>query len=210
MPPLERKIRAVSARRNQPSGAILIVEDHAIVLGALQASLQRLYPGVEQVCVSSGTAALEIIGRDWLRVFIDPDTAGVAEHQVIHEFVRLDLAHCCCLITTQARPAIQHQLLDLACISTRTRLEELDAALARSACASTSAQSDSRRHAVPFVTERHVELLRLLRQGLQNKAIARELGIAEGTVKNHLYSLMRRLGVRNRMQATQQAARYGL
>ncbi|MNY60952.1 CsgBAC operon transcriptional regulatory protein [compost metagenome] len=52
-----------------------------------------------------------------------------------------------------------------------------------------------------LLTERQVDVLRLLSQGKPNKLIARELGISEGTVKIHLAAVFRALNVRNRTEA---------
>jgi DNA-binding NarL/FixJ family response regulator len=52
-----------------------------------------------------------------------------------------------------------------------------------------------------LLTERQVEVLKLLSNGKPNKLIARELGISEGTVKIHLAAIFRALNVRNRTEA---------
>ncbi|EIT69347.1 MULTISPECIES: LuxR C-terminal-related transcriptional regulator [Hydrocarboniphaga] len=52
-----------------------------------------------------------------------------------------------------------------------------------------------------ILTERQVDVLRLLSQGKPNKLIARDLGISEGTVKIHLAAIYRALNVRNRTEA---------
>jgi DNA-binding NarL/FixJ family response regulator len=192
---------------------ILIIEDHPMVLGILQASLRRLCPDVAQVCVKSATAALEVIGRPWLRVFLDPDAEGVDEGLLVHELARLGLGARCCLITTRPRQRMKRYLQGLkclTCVGTRMPIDEFNAVLARKALGITALAGTSRDHAAPLVTPRHAELLRLLQRGLQNKAIAHELGISEGTVRNHLHSVMKRLGVRNRIQAAQEAARFGI
>ena len=59
------------------------------------------------------------------------------------------------------------------------------------------------------LTEREYAVLRLVAQGLNNKDIARELDIAEGTVKQHLQNLFRTLGVSSRVEALVLAARRG-
>ncbi|HFS0175014.1 response regulator transcription factor [Enterobacter kobei] len=51
------------------------------------------------------------------------------------------------------------------------------------------------------LSPRQREILHLVVQGHSNKQICRVLGIAEGTVKNHLHALFRQLGVRNRTEA---------
>jgi DNA-binding NarL/FixJ family response regulator len=48
------------------------------------------------------------------------------------------------------------------------------------------------------LTKREADVVRLVSQGLANKAVARELGIEEGTVKIHLHNTYRKLGIQNR------------
>ncbi len=50
-------------------------------------------------------------------------------------------------------------------------------------------------------TEREQEILRLMAQGLNNKAIAERLHLAHGTVKNYVSRVLAKLGVENRAEA---------
>jgi DNA-binding NarL/FixJ family response regulator len=59
------------------------------------------------------------------------------------------------------------------------------------------------------LTEREVEVLRLMTGGYSNREIARALGVAEGTVKNHVSSILSKLGVRDRTRAVLQAIKAG-
>jgi RNA polymerase sigma factor (sigma-70 family) len=52
--------------------------------------------------------------------------------------------------------------------------------------------------ALSSLTARQREIVMLAANGLSNKEIARRLGLSEGTVKVHLHSIYRRLGIRNR------------
>jgi DNA-binding NarL/FixJ family response regulator len=60
------------------------------------------------------------------------------------------------------------------------------------------------------LSPREIEILRIVAQGASNKEIAEQLFISEGTVKNHLSSILSKLGVRDRMQAILKAREYGI
>jgi len=60
------------------------------------------------------------------------------------------------------------------------------------------------------LSERERDVLRLVARGLPNKLIARELSISEKTVKTHLTSVFRTIGVTDRTQAALWAERNGL
>ena len=60
------------------------------------------------------------------------------------------------------------------------------------------------------LTPREHEILRHLAEGQSNKVIARELDITDGTVKLHVKSILRKLGVRSRVEAAVLAVEQGL
>ena len=60
------------------------------------------------------------------------------------------------------------------------------------------------------LTQRQIDVLCLMCEGLANKEIARELGISPHTVKIHVAAILRALHVENRTQATRKADRYQL
>ena len=63
------------------------------------------------------------------------------------------------------------------------------------------ATSTGRAALLAELTERQRGVLVLLEEGLQNKQIARQLGLSEHTVKIHVAAILKRLGVTNRTQA---------
>ena len=72
-----------------------------------------------------------------------------------------------------------------------------------------------RRPAVPaapvdVLSDREREVLALVAEGLPNAEIAVELGVAVNTVRNHVRSILEKLGLRNRVQAAVYAVRAGL
>lgn len=60
------------------------------------------------------------------------------------------------------------------------------------------------------LTERETEILRLMAGGYSNKEIANALNVAEGTVKNHVSSILSKMGVRDRTRAVLKAFECGL
>jgi len=60
------------------------------------------------------------------------------------------------------------------------------------------------------LSNRELEVLRLVATGASNKEIADTLVIAEGTVKNHVTSILNKMSVRDRAQAVLKAKEYGL
>jgi DNA-binding NarL/FixJ family response regulator len=63
---------------------------------------------------------------------------------------------------------------------------------------------------VESLSSRELEVLRLIAAGRTNREIADALVIAEGTVKNHVTSILGKLGVRDRTQAALKARELGL
>lgn len=62
----------------------------------------------------------------------------------------------------------------------------------------------------PSMSDRETEVLRLIAAGLDNNDIAATLGISSKTVKNHVSSILMKLGLTNRVQAAVFAVRSGL
>ena len=60
------------------------------------------------------------------------------------------------------------------------------------------------------LTPRELDVLRLIARGLENVEIAERLDISPRTAKNHVSSILRKLGLPNRIQAAIFAVRSGL
>ena len=81
-----------------------------------------------------------------------------------------------------------------------------EAARASSPCCRAGVEDDERGGA-PKLTERELEVLRLVARGMSNKEIAAELVIAENTVKNHVRNILEKLQLRSRTEAAMYAVR---
>jgi DNA-binding NarL/FixJ family response regulator len=60
------------------------------------------------------------------------------------------------------------------------------------------------------LTEREIEVVRLMAGGYSNREIAHALGAASGTIKNHVASILSKFGVRDRTRAVLKALEAGL
>ena len=89
---------------------------------------------------------------------------------------------------------------------------EMVGTLARLVGGETRVEQEPRRAAAPFadLTPREIEILTCVADGSSNKMIARELEISDGTVKLHVKSILRKLGVRSRVEAAVAAVEHGL
>jgi DNA-binding NarL/FixJ family response regulator len=60
------------------------------------------------------------------------------------------------------------------------------------------------------LSERELEIVRLLARGMTNREIAQRLYLAEGTVKNYVTNILGKIGARDRTQAALRAQKLGL
>ncbi len=68
-------------------------------------------------------------------------------------------------------------------------------------------RSDRGHAPTPKLTDRELEVLRLVAQGLNNREIAKQLFISENTVKNHVRNILEKLQLHSRMEAVMYAVR---
>ncbi len=74
--------------------------------------------------------------------------------------------------------------------------------------AAMSKRADERRQVpAPRLTEREMEVLRLVAEGMNNREIGQALFISENTVKNHIRNILEKLHLHSRMEAVVYAVR---
>jgi DNA-binding NarL/FixJ family response regulator len=202
---------------------LMIAEDHGVVRAGLQ-KLVATFEGVELVGTAADGAEAVDVCRDE-----HPDVVLMDL-----EMPRLDGIEATRRIVADSPEA---QVVVLTSFSDRERiLGALDAGavgyvlkdagadeLARAIRAAARGESPldpkaahavlaSRREPRPvqLLTGREREVLQMVGKGLPNKHISRRLGISEKTVKTHLTSIFRTIGVTDRTQAALWAERHGL
>lgn len=199
---------------------VLVVDDHTLIREALRNVLAELEPGTRVVEAADGEAALAAAARErnFDLVLLDlnlPDMEGLFALGAL----RRDHPATAVVVLSGVRDAdTVNAAIDLGAagfISKSTPHAVMLGAL-RLVCAGgtylpadiLAAPRAGPRPASPVdLSERESQVLSLMLEGKSNKRIARELGVAEATVKNHVSAVLRALKAGNRTQAVIAAGR---
>ena len=202
---------------------VLLADDHAVVRAGLE-ELLRSTDGIEVVgAAADGDEAVRLaLERTPDVVLMDLVMPAVDGIEATRRLVAAKCESAVVVLTSFSDRERILQALDAGAIGyvlKDAEPHELVAAIHAAARGESpldpkaaSAVLGARRERAPAdeLTEREREVLALVGAGLQNKQIARELGISEKTVKAHLTSVFRQLGVFDRTQAALWAQRHGL
>jgi NarL family two-component system response regulator LiaR len=202
---------------------ILIVDDHSVVRWGLRQFL-RLDPDIEVIGEArDGAEALrmardlrpDVVLMDLLMPVMDGVTATAAIRREVPETEVLALTSV--LEDQQVVDAVRAGAIGYLLKDTE------DEALCRAIKAAAAGQVQLAPEAAArlmrevrapegteSLSEREIEVLRLLARGKANKEIAQHLGIGERTVKSHVSSILAKLGVQSRTQAALHTTRIGL
>ena len=195
---------------------VLVAEDQAMVRGAL-AALLEIESDLEVVGqAGDGREALDLVGHlrpDVLLTDIEmPELSGL---ELAAEIARLKLPTRVIILTTFARAGYLRRALEAGALgyllkdSPADRLADavrnvhagaraVDPELAREAWTERDPLSDRERR-----------VLRLAAEGLSSAAIAAQLSLSDGTVRNYLSDAILKLGAANRVEAARIARERG-
>ncbi|MFO1284235.1 MAG: response regulator transcription factor [Burkholderiales bacterium] len=198
-----------------------IADDHPIMRTALASSLAELAPGsrFHEAADAAGALALADAHPELDLMVVDLKMPGTRGLETVRELRSRAPQIPLVVVSADDDPAHVEPLLALgvsafvpkseppAVIVSAVRLVLAGGTYAPPRLVAAGA---GRMGAVPdtTLTPRQWEVVRLLARGLPNKAIARALGVTEGTVKVHLIAVFRALDVRNRTAAVIAARRY--
>jgi two-component system NarL family response regulator len=70
-----------------------------------------------------------------------------------------------------------------------------------------STRSDKVQYPSPTLTNRELEVLKLVAKGMSNREVADQLFISDNTVKNHVRNILEKLHLHSRMEAVLYAVR---
>jgi two-component system nitrate/nitrite response regulator NarL len=208
---------------------LLIVDDHPVVREGVAAVLRQAGPGTDVLTAAGSDEGLTVADRhpDIDAVFVDLAMPGVDGMSTIVAFGKRHPGLPVIVLSSSEDP----QDVRRACASgalgyvpksasPQTLLSALHFVLAgnvyipplmlQESAPVPSKPDPAAEKAGVRLTERQVEVLRLLCDGLANKEIGRRLGLADKTVKAHITVVFRALGVVNRTQAANAARLAGL
>ncbi|MDQ3025285.1 MAG: response regulator [Pseudomonadota bacterium] len=212
---------------------VLLIDDHALVRKGIEELLESR--GVQVVAsVSSGKEgvrrALELSSDIILLDIKMPGLTGIETLQQLREsgvntpVVMLTMSREDADLGAALRAGAQGYLLkdiepeelvpalEAALLGNSVVAREMVGSLAQLVRGSTGATPQEPLPATPFsdLTPRELEILEHLAGGFSNKMIARALDITDGTVKLHVKAILRKLGMRSRVEAAVTAAEHGL
>jgi len=212
---------------------VLLIDDHALVRKGIEALLQSR--GVQVVAsVSSGEEGLRRareLSADIILLDVKmPGMTGIATLKELRAsgvrtpVVMLTMSQEDADLSAALRAGAQGYLLkDIEPEELVPALEavlrgdnvvahEMVGTLARLVGSEAGPGEQTRRPAAPFadLTPRELEILKCVAAGSSNKMIARALEISDGTVKLHVKAILRKLGMRSRVEAAVAAVEQGL
>jgi DNA-binding NarL/FixJ family response regulator len=209
---------------------ILIADDHSLMIEAIKAKLLELGQDIEFVAAMSAEQMFAAVCADLDLAMVDLSMPGTSGYQHIAELRRRFPALPLIVLSGTEDPQVIRDLIDLGVLgfipksySGEVMLLAVRLVLAGGVyippmllgAVSSASQAvpagmpakDARPAEISvevlqgLLTERQMEVLRLLSLGKSNKLIAQELAISAGTVKIHLAAIFRALNVRNRTEA---------
>lgn len=195
---------------------VVIAEDQAMVLGAL-AALLEIEGDVEVVGrAPDGRAALALVMSTSPDVLLtDIEMPGMTGLEVAAEIARLKLPTRVMILTTFARAGYLRRALDAgasAYLLKESPSEDLANAIRRVQAGGRVVDPELAREAWTErdpLSDRERQVLRLASEGHSGAAIAAEIFLSAGTVRNYLSMAIAKLGASNRLEAARIAREKG-
>lgn len=205
---------------------VLIIDDHPLFRDGMQTLLTCLDPAAEVFGVSSVAAALSRCAGGIDLVLLDMNLPGCSHLDALKQ-----ITECCerasvVIVSAEDDPGLILRAIEAGAVGYIPKttdqtviINALRLVLAHGIYLPSSAvahgvggegRSLSSQAELPELSGRQRAVLRLLLRGKSNKVIARELNVAEGTVKAHLWTVYQLLGVSSRVQAMYRVYELGM
>jgi DNA-binding NarL/FixJ family response regulator len=198
---------------------LLIVDDHPLFRDGLAALLRQASGDVVVRQAATTEEALRMADEEIFdAMFMDLVMPGLCGEPAIREFARSHPDLPVIVLSSSESPADVRRVITAGAsgyipksATAQTVVSALQLVLSgniyvpplliSAAARAADPQGPDAPRSVAQLTERQVDVLRYLRDGLTNKEISAQLGIAEKTVKVHIAAIFKTLNVVNRTQA---------
>jgi two-component system, NarL family, nitrate/nitrite response regulator NarL len=197
---------------------LLIVDDHPLFRDGLAALLCQASSDTLVVQAASTEEALRLVDEQIIdAVFMDLVMPGLSGEAAIREFARRHPDLPVIVLSSSESPSDVRRVLNAGAsgyipksATAHTVVSALQLVLSGniyvppllvSATLRAADPTDGGARSLSQLTDRQVDVLKYLRDGLSNKEISAHLGIAEKTVKVHIAAIFKTLNVVNRTQA---------
>ncbi len=211
---------------------VLLVEDHPLIHEVLRAAVESAIPGSKMHGETTLAGALELAKR--LKrlelVLLDLGLPGCAGIEAFHRFRKTFPKVSIAIVSATDDPDCVRDCLDAGAVGYIPKTSKASVILAAlkviaaggrylppeilsppSETARVPRKSRAGPNAAALgLTERQLDVMRLMMKGCTNREIAESLDISEGTVKQHAHAIFQMLGVSTRTQALIAARRRGI
>jgi DNA-binding NarL/FixJ family response regulator len=204
---------------------LLVVDDHPLFRDGLAALLMQANANTQvfQACDSEAGVAMAQERDDLDAVFVDLMMPGITGEAAVKEFARRRPELPVIVLSSSENPSDVRRALNAGALgyipksaSPQTVLSALQLVLTGNIYvppllahaqeeAANQTNESTKPTALTQLTERQLDVLKQLRDGVSNKEISARLGIAEKTVKAHVAAIFKTLNVVNRTQAANAA-----
>ena len=207
---------------------LILADDHPIVLDGLR-RLFESEPDCEVVATcGDGVAALDAVRAKPCDVLVlDLKMPGKTGLEVLQQMTQENVQCRTVLLTAALKDDEVVQALKLGAMGVVLKESEpgallecvrrvhqgeqwIDRETLSRAFGRVMMRESANREASRNLTPRELEIVRMIAQGLRNKAVAERLSISEGTVKIHLHNIYEKLGVDGRLELVLFAQEKGL
>lgn len=202
---------------------ILLGDNHALMRDALVRRVLALGPDIEACEAADFESTRRVLEGDVDVAIVDLDLPGMQGFQGLARLRRDFPSLTVVVMSARQNPATLREVLacDVSGVIPKTEPGDVVVRALRLVLAGGiyvplqilgGARSDRirSRPSAPQLTQRQGHVLARMLDGRSNKLIARDLALAEGTVKIHVAAILRELGVRSRTEAVVRAWALGL
>ena len=201
---------------------ILVADDHDLLRDALSAFMAH-EDDIEMHTAADFPQACEFLNGEWTYdlVLLDYNMPGMNGLEGITKASEINGVHRVALMSGEANRAIAEQALEMGAVGFIPKTlpaKSLVNAIKFMAMGEKyapldfmTAAEETRSHALlEKLSDRETQVLKGLTEGKSNKEIARDMDLSEPTIKLHVKTLYRKIGVANRTQAALVARDEGL